>query len=156
MAFAKFKELADKKREIFDEDLQALISDETMPPAIEHYKLVSSRFHSETGEQPRAELTLSVGGAEKKAQSSGSGPVDAAFLAIESVAGSGSSLLLYSVNAITTGTDAQGEVTVRLSKNGRIVNGQGADTDIIVASAKAYLNALNKLHTGAERVNPQL
>jgi 2-isopropylmalate synthase len=60
------------------------------------------------------------------------------------------------VNAITTGTDAQGEVTVRLSKNGRIVNGQGADTDIIVASAKAYLNALNKLHAGPERVNPQL
>jgi 2-isopropylmalate synthase len=117
---------------------------------------VSSRFHSETGEQPRAELTLSIGGVEKRAQSTGSGPVDATFLAIESVAGSGSNLLLYSVNAITTGTDAQGEVTVRLSKAGRIVNGQGADTDIIVASAKAYLNALNKLHAGPERVNPQL
>lgn len=155
VAFTRFKELADKKREIFDEDLQALVSDE-MPPEVEHFKLVSSRFHSETGEQPRAELTLSVGGAEKQAQSTGSGPVDAAFLAIESVVGSGSDLLLYSVNAITTGTDAQGEVTVRLSKDGRIVNGQGADTDIIVASAKAYLNALNKLHAGPERVNPQL
>jgi 2-isopropylmalate synthase len=156
IAFAKFKELADKKREIFDEDLQALVSDETMPPAIEYYKLVASRFHSETGEKPRAELTLSVGGVEKKAESSGSGPVDAAFLAIESVAGSGSDLLLYSVNAITTGTDAQGEVTVRLSRDGRIVNGQGADTDIIVASAKAYLNALNKLQAAPDRVNPQL
>jgi 2-isopropylmalate synthase len=155
VAFARFKELADKKREIFDEDLQALVSDE-MPPEVEHFKLVSSRFHSETGEPPRAELTLSVGGTEKQAQSTGSGPVDATFLAIESVVGSGSDLLLYLVNAITTGTDAQGEVTVRLSKNGRIVNGQGADTDIIVASAKAYLNALNKLQAGPERVNPQL
>jgi 2-isopropylmalate synthase len=155
-AFARFKELADKKREIFDEDLQAIVSDEMVTPEVEHYKLVSSRFHSETGELPRADLTLSVGGAEKHAQSTGSGPVDASFKAIESVAGSGSDLLLYSVNAITTGTDAQGEVTVRLSKGGRIVNGQGADTDIIVASAKAYLNALNKLHAGPERVNPQL
>jgi 2-isopropylmalate synthase len=64
--------------------------------------------------------------------------------------------LLYSVNSITTGTDAQGEVTVRLSREGRIVNGQGADTDIIVASAKAYINALNKLHSGLERLNPQV
>jgi len=155
-AFAKFKELADKKREIFDEDLQAIVSDELVTPEIEHYKLVSSRFHSETGEAPVAELTLAVGGAERRTQSTGSGPVDASFKAIESVAGSGSDLLLYSVNAITTGTDAQGEVTVRLAKDGRIVNGQGADTDIIVASVKAYLNALNKLHAGPERVNPQL
>jgi 2-isopropylmalate synthase len=156
VAFARFKELADKKREIFDEDLQAIVSDELVTPEVEHYKLVSSRFHSETGEEPVAELTLAVGGAENRAKSTGSGPVDASFKAIENVAGSGSELLLYSVNAITTGTDAQGEVTVRLSKNGRIVNGQGADTDIIVASAKAYLNALNKLHAGLERVNPQL
>jgi len=155
-AFARFKELADKKREIFDEDLQALVSDEMITPEAEHYKLVASRFHSETGEAPSAELTLAVGGVEKRAQATGSGPVDACFRAIEAVAGSGAELLLYSVNAITTGTDAQGEVTVRLAKNGRIVNGQGADTDIIVASAKAYLNALNKLYAGAERVNPQL
>jgi 2-isopropylmalate synthase len=82
--------------------------------------------------------------------------VDAAFKAIEVVADSGAQLLLYSVNAITTGTDAQGEVTVRLSKEDRVVNGQGSDTDIIVASAKAYLNALNKLHAKLERVNPQI
>ncbi|MEW6165182.1 MAG: 2-isopropylmalate synthase [Pseudomonadota bacterium] len=155
-AFARFKELADKKREIFDEDLHALVSDEMVAPEIEHYKLVASKFHSETGELPRAELTLSVGGVEKQAQATGSGPVDAALRAIESVANSGAEQQLYSVNAITTGTDAQGEVTVRLSKDGRIVNGQGADTDIIVASAKAYLNALNKLHVRTERVNPQL
>lgn len=155
-AFARFKELADKKREIFDEDIQALMSDEAMTPEVEHYKLVSSMFHSETGELPQARLTLAAGGTEFQASSSGSGPVDAAFKAIETVASSGTELLLYSVNAITTGTDAQGEVTVRLAKEGRIVNGLGADTDIVVASAKAYLNALNKLHSGHERINPQL
>ena len=155
-AFARFKALADKKREIFDEDIFALIGDETVTPEQEHYRLVSSMFRSETGETPLARITLSVGGQERLAESSGSGPVDAAFKAIESVAASGTDLLLYSVNAITTGTDAQGEVTVRLAKNGRIVNGQGADTDIIVASAKAYLNALNKLHSSAEKVNPQV
>jgi 2-isopropylmalate synthase len=155
-AFGRFKELADKKREIFDEDISALVGDETVTPESEHYRLVSWMFHSETGETPQARLTLSAGGAEQHAESSGSGPVDATFKAIESVAASGSELLLYSVNAITTGTDAQGEVTVRLSKDGRIVNGQGADTDIVVASAKAYLNALNKLCSGQEKLNPQI
>ncbi|MBS0368332.1 MAG: 2-isopropylmalate synthase [Proteobacteria bacterium] len=154
-AFARFKELADKKHEIFDEDLQALMSDESSEPQ-EHFRLVASSFHSETGETPSARLTLSVGGKEAKVESSGSGPVDAAFKAIEAVAESGAQLLLYSVNAITTGTDAQGEVTVRLSREDRVVNGQGADTDIIVASAKAYLNALNKLHSKLERLNPQV
>ncbi len=153
--FARFKELADKKHDIFDEDLHALISEDVVAPEHEHYRLISSRFHSETGEKPLATVTLSVGGGEKLAESSGSGPVDAAFKAVESVAHSGADLLLYSVNAITTGTDAQGEVTVRLSKAGRIVNGQGADTDIVVASVKAYLNALNKLAGSVERVNPQ-
>jgi len=155
-AFSRFKELADKKHDIFDEDLHALMSDEAVTPEQEHYRLVYSRFHSETGETPTAQITLTVGGAEQQARSDGSGPVDAAFKAIESVAKSGADLLLYSVNSITTGTDAQGEVTVRLSKEGRIVNGQGADTDIVVASAKAYLNALNKLQSTLERVNPQV
>jgi 2-isopropylmalate synthase len=155
-AFARFKELADRKSEIFDEDLTALMRDEAVTPAPEQYRLVSTRFHSETGETPVAEITLSIGGAEKQARANGSGPVDAAFKAIETVATTGSELLLYSVNAITSGTDAQGEVTVRLSRDGRVMDGQGADTDIIVASAKAYLNALNKLHAGAERLNPQV
>jgi 2-isopropylmalate synthase len=155
-AFARFKDLADKKHEIFDEDLQALMSDEYLLPAHEHYKLISFKFHSETGETPQAELTVSVGGTEKHAAAEGGGPVDAALKAIENIVGSGSELLLYSVNAITTGTDAQGEVTVRLGNGGRIVNGQGADTDIVVASAKAYLNALNRLYQGSERLNPQL
>ncbi|MBK9623833.1 MAG: 2-isopropylmalate synthase [Rhodocyclaceae bacterium] len=154
--FARFKELADKKREIFDEDIHALVSDDVTDPEDDYYKLIAFSFHSETGETPQAKLTLSADGHEVIEQSSGSGPVDATFKAIESMAKSGSELLLYSVNAITTGTDAQGEVTVRLMHDGRIVNGQGADTDIIAASAKAYLNALNKLHAGKEKLNPQL
>ena len=154
-AFARFKALADKKHEIFDEDLQALMNDDSTEPK-EHYRLVSSSFHSETGEQPCARVTLAVDGRERQVESSGSGPVDAAFKAIESIANSRAELLLYSVNAITTGTDAQGEVTVRLSRDGRVMDGQGADTDIIVASAKAYLNALNKLEAGTEKLNPQV
>jgi 2-isopropylmalate synthase len=153
-AFARFKELADKKREIFDEDIQALLSDETVTPEREHYKLISLTAHSETGEQPFARVVISEGGREKRAEARGGGPVDATFKAIESMAESGAELLLYSVNNVTEGTDSQGEVTVRLSKEGRIVNGMGADTDIVVASAKAYVNALNKLGT-ALRVNPQ-
>ena len=154
-AFARFKALADKKHEIFDEDLQALMNDDSSEPK-EHYRLLSSSFHSETGELPCARVTLAVDGREQNVESSGSGPVDAAFKAIESIADSRAELLLYSVNAITTGTDAQGEVTVRLARDGKVVNGQGADTDIIVASAKAYLNALNKLEAGTERLNPQV
>ena len=154
-AFAKFKALADKKHEIFDEDLQALLSDEAVTPESEHYKLTYSQVTSETGETPVARLTLSVGGAEKKAEATGSGPVDATFKAIESVLNSGSELLLYSVNNITSGTDAQGDVTVRLAKGGRVVNGSGADTDIVIASVKAYLNALNRLHNEPAKLSPQ-
>jgi len=156
-AFKRFKDLADKKHEIFDEDLQALVTEENLEQAVnEHYRLVSLTAHSETGEAPFARIVVSEDGTERRAEAQGSGPVDAAFKAIEQIIRSGSELLLYSVNAITTGTDAQGEVTVRVSKGGRIVNGQGADTDIVVASAKAYINALNKLHSSAERLNPQV
>ena len=156
-AFTRFKTLADKKREIFDEDLQALITEENLEQVEnEYYHLVALTAHSETGESPYAKVVLSEDGKERPAQASGSGPVDASFKAIESLVNSGAELLLYSVNNITSGTDSQGEVTVRLSKAGRIVNGQGADTDIVVASAKAYINALNKLHSKLERLNPQL
>ena len=153
-AFARFKELADKKREIFDEDIQALMSDETVTAAQERYLLVSLTAHSETGEQPFARVVMSEEGRESRAEARGDGLVDATFKAIESVVQSGAQLLLYSVSNVTEGTDSQGEVTVRLSRNGRIVNGMGADTDIIVASAKAYINALNKLGERL-RVNPQ-
>ncbi|WP_046156260.1 2-isopropylmalate synthase [Chromobacterium vaccinii] len=153
-AFARFKELADKKREIFDEDLHALVSDEMVNIEREDYKLVSLKVVSETGEPPLASIVFVEHGEEQRGESSGSGPVDAAFKAIEAVVDSGAELELYSVNAITKGTESQGEVTVRLSRDGRIVNGQGADTDIIVASAKAYLSALNKL-TVEEKVSAQ-
>ena len=154
-AFQRFKELADRKNEIFDEDLQALVSDEAAQVS-EHYRLVAMGAHSETGVLPVARVVMSIDGAEHHADAQGGGPVDATFKAIEQIVNSGTELQLYSVNNITSGTDAQGEVTVRLSKGGRIVNGQGADTDIVVASAKAYLNALNKLHNKLERAHPQL
>jgi 2-isopropylmalate synthase len=155
-AFARFKDLADKKHQIYDEDLQALVSDAFYDLVDEKYKLVFLRVCSETGETPQATITLSVDGKEHKGSASGSGPVDAAFKAIESIAASSTDLQLYSVNNITSGTDSQGEVTVRLSRNGRIVNGQGADTDIVIASAKAYLNALNKIQYSHEKAHPQL
>ena len=153
-AFARFKELADKKREIFDEDLHALVSDE-MSNLEDRYKFVSQHIVTETGEEPRAQIVFSVDGVEKRAEASGSGPVDAIFKAIESVAQSGATLQIYSVNAVTQGTESQGETTVRLSKNGKVVNGQGADTDILVATAKAYLSALSKLESGAVRIKAQ-
>jgi len=155
-AFARFKELADKKHEIFDDDLHALVSDEAQALEPETYKLVSLKVCSETGETPHAAIVLMVQGTEKHAAAEGGGPVDASFKAIEAMVSSGADLLLYSVNNITSGTDAQGEVTVRLSRGGRIVNGQGSDTDIVVASAKAYLHALNKLHSKLERAHPQV
>jgi len=154
-AFSRFKDLADKKHEIFDEDIQALVSDTNLDATNERVKLVSMRVCSETGEIPQAEVVLTVDGDEEPGVSIGSGPVDATFKAIESIVNSGTMLKLYSVNAITGGTDAQGEVTVRLEKGGRIVNGQGADTDIVIASAKAYLNACNKILQPALRAHPQ-
>ena len=155
-AFTRFKDLADKKHEIFDEDIHALVSGEAVAAQSEHWKLVDMNQASGTGERPHANVVLVEGEAERRAESEGDGPVDATFKAIESVANSGAELMLYSVNAVTQGTESQGEVTVRLQKAGRIVNGVGADTDIVVASAKAYLSALNKLHSKIERINPQL
>ncbi|MEK7321825.1 MAG: 2-isopropylmalate synthase [Pseudomonadota bacterium] len=155
-AFVRFKELADKKHEIYDEDLQALVTDANLETAHERIKLVYSKVCSETGETPEATVTLWLDGVEKQAVARGDGPVDAVFKAIESIVQGGVNLLLYSVNAITSGTDSQGEVTVRVEKAGRIVNGQGADTDIVIASAKAYIHALNKMLAPAERAHPQL
>jgi 2-isopropylmalate synthase len=145
IAFSRFKDLADKKHDIYDEDLQALVTEAQIEAEHEHYKLAALKVCSETGETPVASVIISVDGEESRGEATGSGPVDASFRAIETVAHSNADLQLYSVNSITSGTDAQGEVTVRLEKAGRIVNGQGADTDIVIASAKAYLNALNRL-----------
>ena len=156
-AFARFKSLADKKHEIFDEDLRALMSDSSWSAENEQYKLVSLKVCSETGETPVADVVVQVNGEELSASESGSGPVDAAFRAIEKIACSEAELKLYSVNNITSGTDSQGEVSVRLSKEEKIVNGQGADTDIVIASAKAYINALNRIMVSdSDRSHPQM
>jgi 2-isopropylmalate synthase len=154
-AFARFKELADRKSEIFDEDILALVNDESLSHAQEHFGFVSLSQHSETGERPHATVVFTVAGQEIKAQSDGNGPVDASLKAIESHVHSGAEMVLYSVNAISGSTESQGEVTVRLQSSGRVVNGVGADPDIVVASAKAYLSALNKLHSKTERVAAQ-
>lgn len=153
--FKRFKELADKKHDIFDEDLHALVSDEVLILQ-ERYRLVSLAIHCETGETPHARLVVAEEDNELHAESGGSGPVDATFCAIEKILSSGATLQLFSVNNITSGTDSQGEVTVRLQKSGRIVNGHGADTDIVVAAAKAYLSALNKLNSKLDRAHPQV
>ena len=155
-AFVRFKTLADKKHEIFDEDLIALVSESDSEQVNEKLQLVSMSASSITGEIPKAVVTLSIDGTEKTASATGDGAVDASYKAVEAIAPSESKLLLYSVNNITTGTDAQGEVSVRLEKDGRIVNGSGADTDIVIASVKAYVNALNRLNQRQFSVHPQL
>ncbi len=154
-AFQRFKDLADKKHEIFDEDIQALVSDAQKAKDNEKYAFVSLNVSSQTGETPVADLVLNVDGKELREQAPGAGPVDATFKAIERMVNSGSTLELYNVSAITSGTDSQGEVTVRLEKGGRIVNGHGADIDIVAASAKAYLNALNYLAVNSDKAHPQ-
>jgi 2-isopropylmalate synthase len=155
-AFARFKELADRKSEIFDEDILALVSDEEHSGQSEYYRFISLAQHSETGKTPAAKVAFTIDGKEYSCEGTGDGPVDAMVNAIEKEAASGAELVLFSINAISGGTESQGEVTMRLSRSGRIVNGVGSDPDIIVASAKAYLSGLNKLHSKVEKVNPQL
>ena len=155
-AFTRFKELADRKSDIFDEDIIALVMDESVTAEHEHYRLLALSQRSGTGERSHADVVFASGDAEVHAGSEGNGPVDASLKAIESKVASGAEMLLYSVNAITSGsTESQGEVTVRLQQAGRVANGVGADPDIVVASAKAYLSALNKLHSTIERVPAQ-
>ncbi|OQW94812.1 MAG: 2-isopropylmalate synthase [Beggiatoa sp. IS2] len=152
-AFSRFKEMADKKREIYDDDLQAIVSDTLT--GRERFKLISLKVASGTSQTPHAFITLNIDGQEHSGDAHGSGPVDATFKAIESLVNSGTHLLLYSVSNVTNGTDSQGETGVRLEKDGKVVNGQGADTDIIIASAKAYLSALNKIMAAVQRQHPQ-
>ena len=155
-AFVSFKELADRKHEIYDEDLQSLVTDNnTQRVENESFRLVALKVSTETGESPQAEVTMWMNGDEASALATGSGVVDATFKAIESLVESGSSLQLYSVSNVTNGTDSLGETSVRLEKGGRIVNGQGSDTDIVTASAKAYINALNKLESDVDKAHPQ-
>ena len=148
--------LADKKSQIFDEDIHALVSEEYVEESYDLYKLIGLKTASETGKIPISEVEMMMDGKNHKSSAEGSGSVDAAFKAIESIVNSHTELLLFSVNNITSGTDSQGEVTVRLSRGGRIVNGQGSDTDIVIASAKAYISALNKLHSKSQRAHPQV
>jgi 2-isopropylmalate synthase len=132
------------------------VMDESVTSENEFYRLLALSQHSETGERPQASVSFAAGSVEHRTQSDGNGPVDASLKAIESQLKSGAEMLLYSVNAITSGsTESQGEVTVRLQLGGRVVNGVGSDPDIVVASAKAYLSALNKLHSKVERVAAQ-
>jgi 2-isopropylmalate synthase len=154
--FDRFKLLADKKSQIFDEDIHALVSEEYVEESYDLYKLIGIKTASETSKTPISEIEMTMDGKSHKSTAEGSGSVDAAFKAIESIVQSKSELLLFSVNNITSGTDSQGEVTVRLSRGGRVVNGQGSDTDIVIASAKAYISALNKLNSKYERAHPQV
>ncbi|MDC3264034.1 2-isopropylmalate synthase [Porticoccaceae bacterium] len=153
--FLRFKALADKKREIFDEDLQALVSDAQMGTEADALTLIDLEVLSKSGQAPASKIVVAYQDKQHSAEASGDGAVDAIFNAIEKLVSSGSKLQLYSVNAVTEGTDSQGGVTVRLEKDGRIINGQGADTDILVASAKAYLNALTLMRNPG-RLHPQM
>jgi len=143
-AFERFKKLADQKKDIFDEDLEALVSEEmTMVPEI--FRLVDMHISSGMNEKPTAVLKIQVNGEVVEKTEHGDGPIDAIFKAITAITGTQSKLLKYEVKAITGGTDALGEVVCSLEEGDRSVSGHGADTDIIVASAKAYINAINKL-----------
>ena len=154
-AFGRFKDLADKKHEIFDDDLQVLAGEGAAQEKHEIIRFVGLKTISETGEIPIAELSLEYEGEPRSSRAEGVGLVDAACKAGEEVVPGNRNLMLYSVNAITAGSDSQGEVSVRLQEDGRVVNGQGADTDIVVASVKAYINGVNKLQASPQRVNPQ-
>jgi 2-isopropylmalate synthase len=152
-AFRRFKALADKKREIFDEDISALVDDEIVR-GNDRMKFVSLQVVCGSKGPQTAELELEVDGELKKTKATGDGPVDATFNAIKELTGYSARLQLYQVHAVTEGTDAQAEVTVRLDEDGKTVNGQGADTDTLVASARAYVNALNKLLVKREKTAP--
>jgi len=143
-AFERFKALADKKSEVFDEDVEAIVAEVTIRAA-DRYRLTGLTVVCGTAATPTATISIQVGGEPIKGSEFGDGPVDAAFKAVKKLTETKSRFLSYAVNSITGGTDAQGEVTVRLEENGNIVVGQGAHEDIIMASVMAYLNALNKL-----------
>ncbi|MBF0267447.1 MAG: 2-isopropylmalate synthase [Alphaproteobacteria bacterium] len=153
-AFKRFKDLADRKREIFDEDIATLVDDELLR-ASDAVRFVSLDLHCGSKAPPKAVLELEMDGQLLSATASGDGPVDAAFNAIKSLFPHEAKLLLYQVSAVTEGTDAQAEVSVRLEEHGKSVNGQGADTDTIVASVKAYVNAINKLVVKRTRSAPE-
>ncbi len=153
-AFKRFKDLADVKKEIFDDDLVALVDDEVVRTN-DRLRLISMEILCGTVHRPpKASLEMEIDGQTHACSASGDGPVDAAFNCVKQLFPHRARLQLYQVQAVTHGTDAQAEVTVRLAEEGKTVNGQGADTDTMVASVKAYLNALNKLLVKREKTEP--
>jgi 2-isopropylmalate synthase len=152
-AFRRFKDLADKKKDVFDEDIVALVDDEVVR-SNEHIRFVSLQVICGSKGPQQADLELEIDGVVKQTRALGDGPVDATFKAIRQLFPHEARLQLFQVQAVTAGTDAQAEVTVRLEENGKTVNGQGADTDTLVASCKAYLHALNKLLTKRQKTAP--
>ena len=153
-AFVRFKDLADRKKDVFDEDIIALLDDETSSGG-QKIRFVSLDLHCGSKQPPSAVLELEIDGEVKSVKASGDGPVDATFNAIKALFPHEVRLQLYQVHAVTQGTDAQAEVTVRLEENGKTVNGQGAHTDTLVASARAYVHALNKLLVKREKTAPE-
>jgi 2-isopropylmalate synthase len=152
-AFKRFKDLADKKKQIYDEDIVALVDDEVIRHN-DRIQFVSLHVVCGSTGPQQATLELDIDGERKQAEATGDGPVDATFNAIKELFEHEAKLQLYQVHAVTEGTDAQAKVTVRLEEDGRTVNGQGADTDTLVASAKAYVNSLNKLLVKREKSAP--
>ena len=152
-AFRRFKALADKKREIFDEDIVALVDDEIVR-GNDRIRFVSLQVVCGSEGPQTADLAIELDGEARQMKATGDGPVDAVFNAIKELTGYSARLQLYQVHAVTQGTDAQAEVTVRLEDGGKTVNGQGADTDTLVASARAYMNALNKMLVKREKTAP--
>jgi 2-isopropylmalate synthase len=142
--FTRFKNLADVRKEIFDEDVEAIIMDEIIRIP-EVYELVSLGVMSGSMKLPTAAVRLKIEGVEKEGAAIGVGPIDATYRTIAQLTGTSSKLLFFSVSSITGGTDAQGDVLVRIEDNGRVVIGYGLDPDIITAAGKAYLNGLNRL-----------
>ena len=153
-AFRRFKDLADKKKHVFDEDIAALVDDGFMRGQ-EAIKVVSVRVETGTGIKPQATMTLSVHGEDKHVTTNGDGPVDAVFRAIHAAYPHTVVLQLFQINAVTEGTDAQATVNVRLEENGRTVTGKASDTDTLVAAAHAYVSALNKLLVKREKQAPE-
>ncbi|MCA1298927.1 2-isopropylmalate synthase [Stappia indica] len=143
-AFRRFKDLADRKKHIYDEDIEALVENEIATQG-EQIKVIALTVIAGTGGPQKAILTMDVNGRHETRECSGDGPVDATFNAIKEIVPHEANLSLYQVHAVTEGTDAQAEVSVRLEQNGRMATGKGADTDTLVASARAYVSALNRL-----------
>lgn len=154
-AFMQFKIMADKKHDIYDDDLLSIVSSAAIESIEEKFKLKSLAAQVLPDQLSVATVEIKVDGETKCQEARGNGVVDAAFQAIKTMVEFDGRLMLYSVNSITTGTDAQGEVGVRLEQDGRVVNGHGTDLDIVKASAKAYINALNKLCTTEQKAHPQ-